>query len=232
MINIILLILLTGCMGMPYQGEMEFQPVIPDYPEQKVPNNGSLFVNNTYGANLYDDVKAHQVGDIITIELNETTNASKTANTTMSKESDVDIGSNGPKVFGKTPLFDLPKFFPLDSHSAAELSAKFKGEREFSGSGSSAQNNSLDGKITVIVTQVLPNKNLVIKGEKWLTLNQGSEFIRLSGIIRSEDISRTNTIKSTKIANASITYSGTGELANSNKTPWLYKFFNSILWPF
>jgi len=77
----------------------------------------------------------------------------------------------------------------------------------------------------------LPNGNLFIKGEKWLTLNQGNEFIRIAGIIRPEDISTDNTIPSTKVANARISYSGTGDLDESNKMGWLSKFFSSSWFP-
>jgi len=71
-----------------------------------------------------------------------------------------------------------------------------------------------------------------VRGEKWITLNRGDEYIRISGIIRPEDVSQENTISSTKLANARISYSGTGELAESQSMGWVSRFFNNPLWPF
>ena len=81
------------------------------------------------------------------------------------------------------------------------------------------------------VVNVLPNNNLIIRGEKWLTLNAGDEYIRLTGIIRPEDISPGNQIESSKIANARIQYSGTGSFSEAQQQGWLTRFFNSSWWP-
>ena len=102
---------------------------------------------------------------------------------------------------------------------------------EFTGESLADQSNSLSGDISVHVLRVLPNGNLMIRGEKWLTLNNGDEYIRLTGIIRPKDISTNNTIISTKVANARIQYSGTGSFADANEQGWLTKFFNSAWWP-
>ncbi len=72
----------------------------------------------------------------------------------------------------------------------------------------------------------------MIRGEKWLTLNNGDEYIRLTGVIRSKDINSNNTILSNKVANARIQYAGTGSFADANEQGWLIKFFNSTWWPF
>ncbi len=103
--------------------------------------------------------------------------------------------------------------------------------RDFSGDATANQSNSLNGAISVTVVDVLPNSNLVIRGEKWLTLNQGDEYIRLTGIIRPADISPENEIVSTKVANARIQYSGTGSFARAQEKGWLTKFFDSAWWP-
>jgi hypothetical protein len=86
----------------------------------------------------------------------------------------------------------------------------------FAGEASSNQSNSLSGSIAVQVSRVLPNGNLVVQGEKWIELNQGDEYIRLRGIIRPEDVSPTNTIPSTLVADARISYGGTGALNEAN----------------
>ena len=102
---------------------------------------------------------------------------------------------------------------------------------DFTGDAQASQSNSLNGSISVTVVDVLPNQNLVIRGEKWLTLNHGDEYIRLTGIIRSADVSPDNEILSTRIANARIQYSGTGSFARSQEKGWLAKFFSSEWWP-
>ena len=102
----------------------------------------------------------------------------------------------------------------------------------FGGEASSSQNNSLLGSIAVQVSQVLPNGNLMIQGEKWIQINQGDEYIKLRGIIRPEDLSATNSIPSTLVADARISYGGTGPLEESNSPGWLTRFFMTPLMPF
>jgi len=102
---------------------------------------------------------------------------------------------------------------------------------KFKGDAKADQGNSLSGDISVHVLRVLPNGNLMIRGEKWITLNNGDEYIRLTGVIRAKDINSDNTILSTKIANARIQYAGTGSFADVNEQGWLTKFFNSSWWP-
>jgi flagellar L-ring protein precursor FlgH len=106
------------------------------------------------------------------------------------------------------------------------------GDSSFDGIGSSSQSNSLLGDITVTVVQRLPNGNLRIRGEKWVTLNQGREFIRLSGIIRPDDIEPDNSLESYRIADAQITYSSKGVLAAANRMGPISRFFNSIFHPY
>jgi flagellar L-ring protein FlgH len=103
---------------------------------------------------------------------------------------------------------------------------------DFQGTGESDQSNQLTGSITVTVANVLPNGLLEVRGEKWLQLNRGNEFIRINGLVRKEDISPDNTILSTRVADVRIVYSGTGTLADSNEAGWLTQFFVGNLWPF
>jgi flagellar L-ring protein precursor FlgH len=102
----------------------------------------------------------------------------------------------------------------------------------FAGEGTSDMSNSLSGSITVSVHEVLPNGVLLVRGEKWLTLNQGDEYIRLSGLVRPQDIGADNTLSSNKLADARIAYSGTGSVTDTNVMGWVSKFFISALMPF
>ncbi len=102
----------------------------------------------------------------------------------------------------------------------------------FAGKGDSSQSNSLSGDISVTVAQVLPNGNLIVRGEKSLKLNQGKEFVQISGIVRPVDILSDNTVLSTQLADAHIAYSGQGAVNDSNTMGWMARFFNSGYWPF
>ncbi|GAA6170832.1 flagellar basal body L-ring protein FlgH [Colwellia sp. KU-HH00111] len=196
----------------------DFAPILPEAEEEAIIPTGSLFKEN-YVNNIYSDSKAHRVGDIIAVILSESTQANKNAKTELKKETDsaLDpvVGLNGlPATIGGNSLQ-----FGITQNS------KFKGDSK------ADQSNSLSGNISVHVLRVLPNGNLMIRGEKWLTLNNGDEYIRLTGVIRPKDINSNNTILSTKIANARIQYAGTGSFADSNEQGWLTKFFNSTWWP-
>ena len=146
--------------------------------------------------------------------------ASKSASTGTSRTAAVDTGN--PVVLGRTITQDgLPV-----------LSSSVDANQSFEGAGSSSQSNQLLGDITVTVADVLANGNLVVRGEKWLTLNQGEEYIQVSGIVRPSDIRPDNSVESLRLADARIAYSGQGHVANSNRPGWLSRFFTSVIWPF
>ena len=185
----------------PRPNDPQFSPTIPDVSSIPAPANGSLYIEDT-GLQLYQDIKAHRVGDILTIKLVEATQARKNANTDVKKEFEME--SNATKLFGFVPKFNLRKF-PIVKHfvhreNDRTLENDLNHDSEFKGSGKSDQTNSLSGDITVTIAQILPNKYLVVRGEKWITLNQGSEFIRVSGIVRPEDIGPDNIVPSNRIA--------------------------------
>ncbi|MCP4040355.1 MAG: flagellar biosynthesis protein FlgH, partial [Gammaproteobacteria bacterium] len=188
------------------------------------------------------DIRAHRVGDILTIKLVESTTATKTAETTVEQETDFSV--TNPTLFGATPSMLAPKLLtdgplPLGNYLPSPTSdnrytmgTSLASGKDFDGSGDSNQSNSLTGEITVSVAQVLPNGNLVVQGEKIFTLNRGHEHIRISGIVRPTDIDSDNTVVSTRVANATIVYSGEGEVADASKLGWLARFFVSAFWPF
>ncbi len=199
-------------------GDPYFAPVIAMSNDVEAAQQGSLFVG-TGGMELFSDRKANRVGDIITIVLNERTVSQKTNNVSVTKDSDMSFNA-GP-IFGRAP-----------SISNLNLETDIQQERDFSGAADADQSNSLQGNITVTVVDIMPNGNLVVRGEKWMTLNRGDEYIRISGILRAEDVDPNNTAPSNRLANARISYSGTGELAESNQMGWLTRFFNTAIWPF
>jgi flagellar L-ring protein precursor FlgH len=169
---------------------------------------------------LFADLKARRVGDVLTIRLTESTNASKSAATKTAKTTAVN--NTGPTIFGKT----------ITAAGVPILTTTMNGADSFDGSGSSTQGNSLAGSLTVTVMEVESNGNLVIQGEKTLKLNQGDEFVRLSGVVRRADIATDNTVTSDKIADAHISYSGRGVIDSANRVGWLARFFNSAYAPY
>ncbi len=176
--------------------------------------SGGVF-NADAGLSLTSDSRAFRVGDVVSVILQETTQASKTAGTTFNKGSTVSVSPLG--VLGKI----LPK-------TGIDASA----DRGFAGDSSSTQQNALSGAITVIVQEVLPNGLLRVAGEKVLTLNQGEEFVRLRGYLRAADIDSNNQVSSLRIANARIAYSAQGTLAEANAPGWLTRFFVGPWMPF
>lgn len=169
---------------------------------------------------LFENAVARNVGDLVVIRLAEQTQASKSASTSTKKATSAELP--GPTIAGR----------PLTVNGTEVLQMGVDNETKFTGSGTSAQSNRLSGEISATVVRRLANGNLVVRGQKWLTLNQGSEFVRIEGVIRPIDIQPDNTIESWKVANARIAYGGKGSLAAANKPGLLARFFNSPLMPF
>lgn len=213
-----LLAMLGGCVIAQPSFE-EYAAALPEEAPDTRVANGSIFQANRDVA-LFENPVAGRVGDILTIRLVESTSASKTANTSTSKETNADVGAS-TSVMGR----------PITINGAS-LSAGMANSSDFTGSGSSAQSNSLVGDITVTVARRYSNGNLLVRGQKWITINQGREFVQVQGIVRAVDVQPDNTVLSTKVADASIAYGGQGALANANAKGWLAKFFDSPLTPF
>ena len=207
-----------GCSLLP-QPKESFEPPQPVSVHHAPPTDGAIYRANT-DMRLFEDLKASRVGDILTVRLAENTNASKASQTTVAKSTEATLAN--PTVLGR----------PFTHNGDPIFGGSLAGENTFDGSGASSQSNSLVGDITVTVVDRLANGNLGIRGEKWVTLNQGREFIQLSGTIRPNDIETDNTLLSTRIANAQITYSSKGVLAAANRMGLISRFFHSVLHPF
>ncbi len=210
-------LLVSGCTTVVGVQPGQYPPSIPQQAMPAGPVDGSIFEGRS-SLVLFDDVKARRIGDTITIVFNERMQASKNASTDASKTSDFDAGS--PTLGGVTPT--------LNGNNILENA--WETDQSFAGEGSSSQSNRLDGRITVTVADVLPNGNLVVRGEKWLTLNQGEEYVQISGIVRTADLATNNEVPSFKVADARITYSGNGAVADSNRPGILTRAFLKF-WP-
>jgi flagellar L-ring protein precursor FlgH len=216
---VIATLLLPGCqstsydLGVPEPGEEAWAPTLITSSDSQR-DQGSLYAE-TQLFTLFQDRRAYRTGDVLTVMLDESTESSKRSGTAIGKNSSVGIGA--PTIGRKT----------ID-----DLAAQINADRDFSGESSANQRNSLSGFITVTVSEVMANGILKIKGEKWLRLNQGDEYIRLKGLVRVDDIDDGNRVSSQRIANAQITYAGRGSLAEANQPGWLTRFFQSPLFPF
>ncbi len=212
-------VLLVGCGGGAGVRD-ELPPSVVGAHVQVAPASAGAIYRDGAGMSLFQDDKARNPGDLLTIVLSERTNARSSANTSTSKESDASLSV--PLLAGAAP--SLGGRNPFDS--------ALSGERGFSGSGDSSQSNQLSGSLTATVIERLANGNLVVRGEKRLRLNQGDETVRVEGIVRPSDISTANTVDSSRIAEARIVYAGRGSLAEANAQGWLSRFFNSRWMPF
>jgi len=215
---VLLLGALSGCGLIPAKDHKP-EPVVARVLPPPTPRTEGAIYQAGQQMELFSDLKARRVGDVLTIVLNENTNASKSATTTTSKASAT--ADTGPQLFGKSIT---TKGIPI-------LDTTLSGSNTFAGSGAATQGNSLVGSLTVTVTNVESNGNLVVEGDKSLKLNQGDEFIHISGVIRPADIATNNTVTSDKLADAHISYSGKGVINSANEMGWLTRFFNSVFAP-
>ncbi len=164
------------------------------------------------------DRRAHAVGDVITITLAETTQASKSTDGTISRKSSTSE-TLPPIISGPLSIIGL-------TNSSVKTGAlDGSATQDYAGKGVADQSNSLSGTLTAMVTRVYENGNMWIEGQKSLTLNQGEEYIRVSGLVRPEDIAAGNLVSSGRIAQAQISYTGSGDLADAAKQNWYGKFF-------
>lgn len=180
--------------------------------------NGSIYQSG-HDVRLYEDRITRRVGDLITVIFEERTQAAKDASTNISKDQDISIGV--PVILGEALEI-----------GGRPLSASASAGRQFQGAGEADQNNLFQGVLTSQVVAVQPNGNMVIQGQKKITLNRGDEYITLTGVVRREDVRADNTISSTRIANAQIAYTGSGAMADANTMGWLSRVFYSVIWPF
>jgi len=214
LIGTTLMLTLCGCSSLA-RITGDAAPVAPALPSMQMPvaQSGAIYAEGGSIA-LFEDNRARNVGDLLTVVLVESTQAKKSAATNTSKNQDTSLGDIS--LFGKKVNYGVG----------------FSGDRSFAGKGDTSQSNSLSGSVTVTVVQRYPNGNLLVRGEKLLELNQGSEVVKLEGIVRSADISTSNSISSDRVGNARVTYAGRGALADSNAQGWLSRFFNSPWMPF
>jgi flagellar L-ring protein FlgH len=208
---------LAGCVSRPH--EPDYSATWPEPAPTQAESNGAIYQAG-HDVALFENSVARRVGDTLTIRLNERTNASKSSTTSTSKSTNIDLP--GPTIAGR----------PVTANGVPILETSVANKTDFDGEGTSAQSNRLEGDLTVTVAQRLPNGNLLVRGQKWISINQGQEYVRIQGIVRPIDIDPDNSISSLKVADAMIAYGGKGAIANANSPGLLARFFNLPFLPF
>jgi flagellar L-ring protein precursor FlgH len=206
---------LSACSVMPREPLAHsdgFRPVYPVAQTQPQMATGAIY-NGVQSEAFFGRGRAFQIGDVITVILDESTQAGRTQSGVVKRTSSNDVV---PAAMGGGLL-----------PAANLLGGTIKNE----GSGTADQTATLKGSVAVSVIDVMSNGNLVLRGEKQLALTEGAEIIQVAGVVRPDDIAPNNTVASRRLANAQITYRGTGDMAAASRAGWgtsgLLK-----LWPF
>jgi flagellar L-ring protein precursor FlgH len=224
-----LILSMTGCAAIPVTpsdvAEMK-QIKAPVYPEPEEPRaEGSLWSRT--GIEMFTDRKARQVGDIVVVRIVEDPQARLNANTNVSRSSGINaklkflgymeaLAEKNPRLAQNPGVDDL---------ISSELGSEFKG------SGTSDRKGYIKAYVSAVVVKVFPNGNLFINGKREIKVNNEAQYITLSGIVRPEDITSTNEVSSTYVADARIYYSGVGAVADKQKPGWMGKVVDHV-WPF
>jgi len=213
LVQLALVAALGGCALVPKQPitqqPMTAMPPMP--PQAQAP--GSIFNPGYAGRPLFEDQRPRNIGDIITIVIAENINATKSSGAAA--------GRNG------TTNFDVPTAGFLGG-LFAKTNLNASGANVFSGSGGANASNTFNGTITVTVTGVESNGNLVVSGQKQMLINQGNEFVRFSGVVNPNTISNLNAVYSTQVADAKIEYSAKGYIDEAQTMGWLQRFFLNV----
>lgn len=215
--------LLVGCNSTPKR-DPDFSAVAPaDLPP--VPTGNGAIYQAGFERSWFENVRARRAGDILLVNLVEDTEASHTNSASVSRDTNASV--TAPTLFGRGLSFGLP-----GQNGSYNLSQSLGSASDFSGDADNTQNAQFNGSVSVMVTEVLPNGYLRVRGEKRISMTGGNEYIRVAGIVRPEDINTSNEIDSTRIADATLVYVGDGQVAKAATMGWLAKFFISALFPF
>lgn len=184
-------------------------------PRQDTPATSGSIYQAGVTRTLFEDRRARYVGDTMTIGISETTSASTKSNTKASKSGSISTS--------------VPTLTGLPGKSLQGMALSASSSNSLDGKGEAAANNVFTGNITVTVIEVLPNGNLLVSGEKQVSIGAGTEYIRLSGIVNPVFINSANTISSSQVADARIEYKESGVISEAQVMGWLARFFLSVL---
>lgn len=209
---------LGGCAQLPRE-PIVHQPMTARteaQPRQAAPAHGSIY-RTSYGTQaLFEDRRPRNVGDILTIVVSENINASKNSAADASRTGSVS------SVLGIVPKL-------LSGLISSDQDADAAGSNVMSAKGGANSRNTFNGMITVTVVELLPNGNLLVSGEKQMLINQGTEYIRFSGVVNPRTVGANNSVPSTQVADARIEYSAKGYIDEAQTMGWLQRVFLNVL---
>lgn len=215
----LLISLASGCAMIPpdpiVTGPLTATPPAPIETAMAEPT-GSIFGGGAQASfPLFEDRRPRNVGDIVTVIIEEKTNAAKSVSTSTDRNGSASLGIDA-----------VPKFFPPGM--GPDQGFDVSGKNNHKGAGSSSADNKFSGTITTTVIAVLPNGNLQIAGNKEMAINRGSEYVRFSGVVDPRSITGSNTVASTQVADAKIEYRSKGTMAEVQEMGWLQRFFLNV----
>ena len=208
------LLALGGCAYLPKREPITQQPMtaVPPSPPPNA-SAGAIFNPGYAGRPLFEDQRPRNIGDILTIVIAENINAQKSSGANTSRTS--------ATQFGTTSSGFLSGLF-------GKMNMNSTGANTFAGAGGANASNTFNGVLTVTVTNVLPNGNLVVSGQKVMLINQGNEYVRFSGVVNPNTVAGDNSVLSTDVADARIEYSAKGAINEAETMGWLQRFFLNI----
>jgi len=206
----LVLLALAGCSATPSTIVMRPTTARPLYTEPSVPTNGAIYQSASYRP-LFEDRRARHIGDILTISIAEKTAANKSGASTGNKSGSVNVGVPGP-LQGR-----------LGANIATSTGTKF------ADGDTQTASNAFTGTMGVTVSEVLPNGNLIVVGEKQIAMNKGVEFIRFSGMVNPDSIQPGNVVQSTLVADARVEYRTNSQIDRAEMTSMMSRFFQSLL---
>ena len=207
-------LLISACTTVPPTNVHQPMTARPAPRQDNLAATGSIYQAGV-SRTLFEDRRARYIGDTLTINIAETNSASTKSNTKINRSSSISASAG--------PIVGLPG----KSFQGMELAGS--SANNLDGKGESAANNVFTGTITVTVIEVLPNNNLLVSGEKQVAIGQGTEYIRVSGIVNPYFINASNSISSSQLADARIEYKESGAISEAQAMAWLARFFLAIL---
>lgn len=208
------LALTAGCTSVPPTNVHQPMTARPAPRPEMASANGAIYQAG-YSRPLFEDRRARFVGDIITVRITESTSASTKSNNKLDKSNNASASVTG--------LNKLP------GKGMVGLNLEAESANAFSGKGEAANNNVFTGNMTVTVIDVMPNGNLLVSGEKQVSIGNEQEFVRISGVINPSFVDAFNSIESSRIADARIEYKSSGQLAEGMIMGWLARFFLNVM---
>ncbi len=230
--GLMLAALLSGCAAQSHS-PVPVTPMTPTQaytePEQQYANPGSLY-SAAEANDLYADNRARRVGDIVLIKVVETSKSKSKADTTAGKESTSEYGVGA--AFGKGsigPLFSLGG--PLTGDVGVNPILSTSTKSDLKATGETKRENYVTATIGARVIQVLPGGVLQIQGAREVRVNEETQYMVVSGLVRTRDVAADNSVESTQLADSKVEYYGKGILADKQRSGWLTRLLDNI-WPF